>query len=170
MKNQKPVVENDALRVVTEKNTACVNVFGSQPIDVSYTDQFFSPAIDFKKKYKEVPNQYHISYKTLGKSKKMRFFAIIQLGDKGSQLVPAAMDKDGNVKLGDILIKAEMDADKPALMTVETPESTLTAYGTNGKCGYTSLQEKGEPTEVVCRNQYPEQMGQFLLSISYDSY
>ena len=73
-----------------------------------------------------------------GKSKKMRFLAIIQLGD--------------------ILIKAEMDASKPALMTVETPESTLTVYGTDGKCGYTSLKEKGEPTEVVCRNQYPEQI------------
>ena len=158
MKNQKPVVENDALRVVTEKNTACVNVFGSQPMDVSYTDQFFSPAIDFKKKYKEVPNQYHISYKTPGKSKKMRFFAIIQLGDKGNTLLSATMNKDGNIKLGDILIKAEMDASKSALMTVETPESTLTVYGTDGKCGYTSLKEKGEPTEVVCRNQYPEQI------------
>ena len=93
-----------------------------------------------------------------GKSKKMRFLAIIQLGDKGNTLLSDTMNKDGNIKLGDILIKAEMDASKSALMTVETPESTLTVYGTDGKCGYTSLKEKGEPTEVVCRNQYPEQI------------
>lgn len=158
MKNQKPALEGNVLRVETERNAACVSLFGSQALDASWTDQFFSPAIDYKKKYKEVPNQYHISYKTPGKSKSMRFLAIIQLGDKGSQLIPAAMDKDGNVKLGDIVIKAEMDADKPALMTVETPESTLIVSGTNGKSGYTSLKEKGAVTEVVCRNQYPEQM------------
>ena len=164
MKGQKPHIEGDILRVVTERNSACVNLFGSQPLEVSYTDQFFSPAIDFKKKYKEVPNQHHISYKSFGKSKKMRFLAVIQLGDKDSKLVPVKTNQKGELKLGDILIKAEMDTAKPAVMTVETPETTLLVKGTNERReGFTSLKEKGVSQEVICRNQYPEQMGSSVI-------
>lgn len=115
MKDQQPTIEKSGtLRVVTPLNTACVNVFGSSFIQPFCTNQFFSPAIDFKKKYKEVPNQYHISYKTAKKSKRMRYLAILQLGENGDKLTPIHPNHKGEIRLGDITISAEMSPTKPA--------------------------------------------------------
>ena len=157
MKGQQPDIDGTGtLRVNTSLNSACVNVFGSSPVAASYTDRFFSPAIDFKKKYKEVPNQYHISYKTSGKSKSMRFLAVLQLGDKGGALLPVCPDEQGTIKLGEVTIRAELDVNKPAEMKVHTRKTTLNVYQ---KQGCSILQEAGG--KKTCHNRYPEQMTLF---------
>ena len=154
MKNQVPAIDDSGtLRVNTSKNTACVNVFGSMPVKSSWTDKFFSPAIDFLEKYGENPDQHHISYTSDGKSKAMRFLAVIQLADNGEVLSAAVPDKSGKIVLGDIQIDAEMDVAKPAGMKVKTGNSVLEIRP--GK-DYTVL--KDNTGHQICHNQYPEQM------------
>lgn len=158
MKDQQPDIDGTGtLRVNTPLNSACVNVFGSSPVVASYTDQFFSPAIDFKKKYKEIPNQYHISYKTSGnKSKSMRFLAVLQLGDKGGGLLSVCPDEQGVIKLGEVTIRAELDVNKSAEMTVQTRKTTLDVHQ---KQACSILKEAGE--RKICCDRYPEQMTLF---------
>lgn len=152
MKDQQPTIEKSGtLRVVTPLNTACVNVFGSSFIQPFCTNQFFSPAIDFKKKYKEVPNQYHISYKTAKKSKRMRYLAILQLGENGDKLTPIHPNHKGEIRLGDITISAEMSPTKPAKMNIKTTKTSLDVQPTK-----TIL--KDTTKKQICYNQYPEQM------------
>lgn len=154
MKDQQPNIDkNGILHVTSTWNAACVNVFGSYPLKAESTDQFFSPAIDFKKKYHEVPNQHHVSYKTQNKSKSMRFLAVLQLGDKEEKLIPVQPNEKGEIKLGEILIIAELDANKPAAMTVKTPKSSLSVQASKA---FSTLKEAGK--EEISYNQYPEQM------------
>lgn len=154
MKNQTPEIGPEGtMRVSTPLNTACVNVYGSMPLDITHTTKFFSPAIDFMKKYREVPEQNHISYKSEGKSKAMRFLAVLQLGDNGCEILPAVPDRSGKIKIGEVTIKAELDASKPAKMTVRTPQSVLEVRNSM-EC--TIL--KDSTGKKVCGNQYPERM------------
>lgn len=154
MKGQQPNIDKTGtLRVVTPLNAACVNVFGSSFIQSSYTDQFFSPAIDFKKKYAEgVPNQYHVSYKTTTKSKAMRFLAVLQLGEKDSKLTPVYPNHKGEIRLGDIIITTEMDLTKPAKMSIKTRKTLLDIQSQK------TILKDGVKNEI-CYDQYPEQMG-----------
>lgn len=158
MKNQQPDIDKQGnIRVITSKNAACVNVFGSEPIEATYTDQFFSPAIDFKKKYREVPNQYHISYKTKTKSKSMRYLSVIQLGNKEAKLMPVRPNAQGEITLGDILITGELNTNKPAGMTVKTAKSTLKIQTHDKKGKVCSILEQNGKMRVAY-NRYPEQI------------
>ncbi|VGO22329.1 DUF4962 domain-containing protein [Pontiella sulfatireligans] len=113
------------LRLDTGKNVAEVYVSGSQPLKASLTDEFFSPAIDFKKKYKATPRQYHLSYVTQGKSKSMRFLTVLQLGDQGAAPVPVEDQGNGTFRVGDTMVRAELDASKPARLSAQSDKACL---------------------------------------------
>lgn len=157
MKDQRPEIDsNGTFHVTTSKNAACVNVFASLPLDITCTDNFFSPAIDFKKKYQEVPNQHHTSYKTKMKTKAVRFLAVLQLGGTDEGFTSISTCKNGKIRLGEISIKAELNTDKPARLTVETAGSKLRVQTQTGtQKSYTILKEDGKK-EVISYDRYPE--------------
>lgn len=117
--SEKPeVAEDGTLAMTTSKNNVRSSVTASSDLASDITDQFYSPAIDIKKKYKSLSNQYHVTYKTKGSSKKMRFLAIIQMSDAGRQ-VPLIQSKNSNVFLiGDIKLEAEMNVQNPASLSI----------------------------------------------------
>lgn len=159
MKDQCPDIDrNGTLRVVTPKNTACANVFSSLPLDVSCTNEFFSPAIDFKKKYREVPKQYHTSYKTKRKSKAVRFLAVLQLGGADAKFTSILPPENGEIRLGEVLIKAELDTDKPAGLTVKIADSILRVQSQDGKQKPSTTLQEGGKERIVSYDKYPEQI------------
>jgi len=89
-------------------------IFSSQPSQMSVTDQFYEKPVDFKKKYKSIPNQYHMSYQSVGKSKKMRFLTFIQVKDSKAQVLPIEKISDGQFKIGTWTVKAELDTSRKA--------------------------------------------------------
>jgi len=93
---------------------AQATLFSSQPSTMSVTDQFYEKPIDFKKKYKAIPNQYHMSYQSVDKNKQMRFLTFIQVKDSKAHVLPIEKISAGQFKIGDWTIKAELDTGKAA--------------------------------------------------------
>lgn len=128
----KPELNNQNLLTLTSgSNYAEAFVTGSGKLNATLTDQFFSPAIDFKKKYKSVKNQYHLSYNTETKSKNMRFMAVIQLNDAGKPVQQAVKISDGVYQIGDIKIEAQLDAAKPPMLLVKNGREMLNIKANN---------------------------------------
>lgn len=110
--------ENGPLKLSTDKSDVNTYVFGSTSLNTTITDQFYSPAIDIKKKYKRIPNQYHIAYNTLKKSKKMRYLTIIQMEDTYDKIPDLKITNDSVYTFGDIRLKAELHTNKEPSLTI----------------------------------------------------
>lgn len=114
------------LFLLTNRSKARANVYGSYDLKAEWTDKFHSPAIDFKKKYKNgVPQQYHISYTNKQKTKKMRFLAIICLSDKNTEPFAVKYQEKNKWQVGGVEIEAEMDIEKTATATIKYNGNTL---------------------------------------------
>jgi hypothetical protein len=156
------------LSLNTKKNAVAGLVTGSGTLKAALTDQFHTKPVDKLKKYSAMPNQFHISYQSMGKSKAMRFLTVIQMADAGVPTLPVVEDGPGTFTIGSIHIRAELDAGKPAWLSAETGSSSLyvnswpeTAHGTSLpaiKAPATLLVEKKDrtPTVTVSENQPPQ--------------
>ena len=141
---------NASMEVNSERTTAVANVYGSTPIQGNYTDQYYSPAIDFKKKYPQgTPLTHHFTYNSKKKTNKMRFLSVIRLTDNGIKPVKLKENGKNKWKVGDITIQAEMDTNMPAQITVQSKSDMITATQQE-----TVLkQSKGTTT---CKDKTPE--------------
>ena len=109
----------------TRKNAAAGFVTGSQPLKAFLTDQFHTKPEDTLKKYKDTPNQFHVSYESEANSKAMRFLTILQMADPGATPPPVTAGGIGTFTVGSIRIRAELDTEKPARLSAETESSSL---------------------------------------------
>ncbi len=99
-------------------------VFGSQNLDMTITDQFEVDPRTANPRYRNATNQYHISWKSTAKSNKMRFFAVIQCADSENGLMSVA--KNGNeYRFGQYTVAAELDTDKPASLVVNGKDESV---------------------------------------------
>lgn len=123
---EKPeLLHNGGLKLTTPKNSVYGFVTGSSELDPSLTDQFYSPPVDIKKKYKNLSNQFHISYTTKRPTNKARFLAILQMSDAGVE-TPLVEMKDNHVfSIGDFRLSVELDAEKPAYLSVVSSQEQL---------------------------------------------
>jgi len=123
---KKPSLDSGGmLSLESGKTVASGVVVGSQPLTVSVTDQFYMPPVDLKKKYKDMPRQYHISYVSQEKSKSMRFVTVLQMADTGAEPGAVTVKSPGIVAAGGILVRAELDANKPEGLSVKTDRARL---------------------------------------------
>ena len=142
--------DSAALSLVTERSAARADVFGSVPLKAELTDSFFSPPVDFKKKYKDgTPPQYHAAFTNRRKVKDMRFLTIVRMSDKGSDAAPLMQTGEGSWKVGDAEIRACLHAESPAMLEVRCGNAVLSAGGSE-----TVLEENGRTQ--VCGNLMPE--------------
>ena len=144
------LADSSALSLNTGRSTARADVFGSVPVRSELTDKFFSPAVDFKKKYKNgTPPEYHAMFCNVEKVADMRFLTVIRMGDKGAGLLPLVRTGKGKWSVGQVEIEAELQTDKPIYLSVSYGTSVLTV-DLNGSV----LMEKGE--KQVCSDLIPE--------------
>lgn len=114
-----------SLRLDTGKNIALGSVIGSQPLSFGVSDRFHSPPVDFKKKYKDTPPQYHITYVSKEKSTTMRFLTVLRMADAGAEPKSWEVKASGTLAVSGIQLRAELDATKPAALFVETDQACL---------------------------------------------
>ncbi|MFO1489516.1 MAG: DUF4962 domain-containing protein [Kiritimatiellia bacterium] len=114
------------IRLTTGRSVVDGLVAGSQPLKDVLTDQFWSPPVDSRKKYKTMPNQYHLSFTTVGTSGAMRFLTILRMADRDATPEPVVRGGGrGEFSVGGISIQAELDPAIPARLSVETAEAGL---------------------------------------------
>jgi|GEM_PF-1652630 len=116
---------NGSLQLTTDENIASAFVYGSSGLKSNISNKFYSPAIDIKKKYKSLPDQFHISYSTQQKSKKMRYLSIIQLDDKLKNMPDVKAVSNSIFTFGDMVLKAELDVNKAPSISVQTKQDAF---------------------------------------------
>jgi hypothetical protein len=90
------------------------------------SDRYFSPAVDFKKKYKQgTPPAYHATFKNEEKVADMRFLTFIQLGDKGGSLPEIKPEGKGCWRIGEVSVQAELDGKKAPRAIVRYKDQVL---------------------------------------------
>ncbi len=122
---------------------AKATLFSSKPSKMSVTDQFYEKPIDFKKKYEATPNQYHMTYQSVGKSKKIRFLTFIQVGESKTNVLPIKKISDGQFKIGEWEINAELDTSKQASLFAGNGTAKLTVNNST-----TSAKDKANPNVI----------------------
>jgi hypothetical protein len=101
---------------------AQVSLFSSSAIDFTLTDQFSVPVDNWTNKVNEdgdtvhFKNQWHFKGVSKEKKEKMRYLAIIQVKPDGSFLPLSTIKTNGEIRIGDWHITAEMNTAKPALI------------------------------------------------------
>ncbi|HSI32059.1 MAG: DUF4962 domain-containing protein [Phycisphaerae bacterium] len=145
-----PTLDRDGrLTLDTGKSVAVATVTGSGALRPVLTDQFHTKPEDVLRKYKATPNQFHVSYESAAKSKAMRFLTIVQMSDSGARTAPVVADGDGALRVGPIRVRAELGADKPASLSVQTTASSLFVNAWPGSAHGTPLPATANPATLL---------------------
>lgn len=157
---KEPVLQTSGqLDLHTGKTDARCTVVGTVSLKHELTDKFYSPAIDYKKKYRATPDQYHINYTTTDKIGSMRYLAVLQLGDKGVQFPEIEQTATGEYRIGEYLIKAALDTSKPAFLEVRGQNSTIYVNtGPDGSPQQASILVEGKSEDkksIECYDLFP---------------
>ncbi|WDE96471.1 DUF4962 domain-containing protein [Lentisphaera profundi] len=99
--------------------------FSSNKAQLSMTDEFYQKPVDFLKKYRAMPKQFHLSFKAAEKSKKQRFLCVIQCGDSDEKKYKIDFKNDSKMIIGPWQIQSELDCVKPAKMTIQGAHAKL---------------------------------------------
>jgi hypothetical protein len=160
--------EHGAVLLDTDKTHASGFVTGSQPLAFDLTDRFYSPAVDILRKYREMPNQYHISYRSRSKSKSMRFLSVLQIADPGEKLSSVVDLGNGSFSVNGIKLHAELDTERPPCLSAESDSAKLYINKIPGEVfgqktsapgvASTFLAEKhqGKTSVIISENMPPE--------------
>ena len=100
-------------------------VFASDPIDMSISDQFAVKPVDFLKKYGKIPNQYHASWKSDKKCRKMRYLTIIQVNDSDKPAAPVNKIDPENFTVGEWQIQANLNTAENPLLSITGKNAEL---------------------------------------------
>lgn len=117
-----------------------VDIFNLQPLKNYITNEFFSPAINWKQrgnadKPYEYTKHWHLELSTKTKSAETRFLSVIQIDQKKSNTYISAPQeiKIGNWKVGDWTIEAEMDGKKKPSLKIKNSRGDGIEYINQGK-------------------------------------
>lgn len=129
-----------------------MDLFTQGALGTKVTDQFFSPAINWKKrtgengKLYDYANQWHAEFETGSKSAAKRFLAVFRITPEGMRQVPLKGDGEGRITVGEWSILAELDASKPAQLTVKDRAGNAVLYNTSDSkiSGSTLIRAKGQ--------------------------
>jgi hypothetical protein len=129
------------LQVDTEKRTITgenglaagqVTLLSSTPLDFQLTDQFsvkpdnFTDKVDGDGEVIDFVDQWHFKGVSKEKTRNMRYLAIIQVTPDKSFTPVVVEAQNGNYRVGEWLITAQMDADQPASIQLYKTDGTAT--------------------------------------------
>jgi len=121
----------NGLKVTSTKGKSTVMLYCSTDFKTTLSDKFFSPPVDWQgkgdKKIKLDETSYHFKANT-GKVSKARFLAVIQVGEKTAKPMKIEATKDG-LKVGNWIIKAEMDENLPTKFLCTNLENAVISMG-----------------------------------------
>ncbi|WDE97412.1 DUF4962 domain-containing protein [Lentisphaera profundi] len=153
-----------SVRVDQETMKSQVDVYSGVDFKINVARHQPVASVDYLANTKGTPHfekQYRVVARNKSKQEKIRFMAIIQAGPKGFELVTPQVISSNQWKLNNWLIKAELDAEKPANLQLinDSKSSALSAHGQafelNGKymshqlAGSSLVIENGKRLEEV---------------------
>ncbi len=138
-----------------------VDIYSPQKLKNHLTNEFFSPAINWKgrgsdnngKPY-EYSKHWHSELSTIDKSANTRFLAIIQI-DQDNNIIPLLSPKEyknGKWTVGEWSIEAEMDGTKTPFLLIKNKAGDAVEYNQNKKRNTTRstvIKEKGKMIEEL---------------------
>ncbi len=139
-----------------------VEIFSSSTITSKIHDQFFSPAINWKKHAKvtdletqlttvdEYTNQWHAEFTPEKRSEKCRFLTVIQLkfNDNKMDFEPVKV-KNGSFKIDGWSVKAELNENKPAKLEVKKGRNQSIVYPAKANYNSTLIVADGQKKELI---------------------
>lgn len=129
-----------------------MKLFTSGELTLNLTDRFFSPAINWKKRtgpdgrVQEYVNHWHAEFTTAAKSCAQRFLAIFRITPEGRKPLTLKCGAKGRVTVGGWSVSAELDASKPASLSVTDRRGNAVLYNTPASetSGSTVVRRRGE--------------------------
>lgn len=125
-----------------EVANARVNIYTDEKAKSYITNEFFSPAVNWKNRGKsdngepyEYAKHWHLEYSTLNKSASTRFLTIIELDKDNGGFRKTALKskKSGKWNVGDWTIEAEMNGNKAPSLIVKNKKGDAIEYMNQGK-------------------------------------
>ncbi|MGL5262744.1 MAG: DUF4962 domain-containing protein, partial [Bacteroides sp.] len=132
---------------------AQVHLFSSDnKLSTQITNEYFEPAVNWKKKPVngkiEYDKNWHALFNTKGKSKKMRFLAIIKVDDKKNEAIEPKVNKN-EIRVKGWTIRAELDVNKAPRLEISNKKGDGVYYNSNfinpETPGATLIFEKNSP-------------------------
>lgn len=99
----------------------------------------------------EYVNQWHAEFTTPAKSRAQRFLAVFRITPDGRKPLALKRDAKGRVTVGGWTVSAELDASKPASLSVTDRRGNAVLYNTPASKtgGSTVVRRKGEPAREL---------------------
>ena len=132
---------------------AQVHLFSSDnKLSTQITNEYFEPAVNWKKKPVngkiEYDKNWHALFNTKGKSKKMRFLAIIKVDDKKNEAIEPKVNKN-EIRVKGWTIRAELDVNKAPRLEISNKKGDGVYYNSDfinpETPGATLIFEKNSP-------------------------
>lgn len=133
--------------------TGRMDLFTTGVLELNLTDQFFSPAVNWKQragadgKPLVYSNHWHAEFTTVRKSPSQRFLALFRITPEGREPLPCTCDGAGRIEVGGWVIEAQLDASQPARLTVTDAHGNAVLYNTGASTvgGSTLIRQPGAP-------------------------
>lgn len=139
-----------AVEVANGAATGRMDLFTTGGLTLNLTDEFFSPAINWKKragadgKPLVYSNHWHAEFTTAERSRAQRFLALFRITPEGHEPLPLEYDGRGRVKVGAWTVSAELNAARPASLTITDGRGNEVLYNTSSsKIGGSTLVRQG---------------------------
>ena len=134
-----------------------MKLFTSGELTLNLTDRFFSPAINWKKRtgpagrVQEYVNHWQAEFPTAAKSRAQRFLAVFRITPEGRKPLALKGGAKGHVTVGGWSVSAELDASKPASLSVTDRRGNAVLYNTPASetAGSTVVRRRGEPAREL---------------------
>ena len=135
------VTPGGSLSLKTARSQVQGLVLASDGVAASVTDAYHVAPVDIKKKYGEMPKAWHLTFTNQKRVPRARFLTVLDFSAGTASATPLRVE-DGaqaQIAIGGTVIRAELDGDRPALMSITTADASLTveADGAKGTPGAT---------------------------------
>lgn len=141
-------------RAVVASNHAAsgrMDLFTDGALRTEVHDRFFAPAVNWKKragadgKPLVYEKQGHAEFSTAEKTSAQRFLAVFRITPEGACAQELTRDERGRITVGGWTVEAQLDASKPASLTVTDGSGNEVLYNTPSSKigGSTVIREKG---------------------------
>ena len=157
--------ENKTVETTYKDRGGRLTLFGGAALDYSVTDKYSVAPKNFLRK--EDPdgnllnyqNHWHFKASTQKKQNKMRFLAIIQVSEDLNYELVQSSKKNDEIEVGDWIIKANLDTNTPAMISLENKDGSVQFYSNvPDEGGIAKLVEEvdGKKSIKTAEDNYPK--------------
>lgn len=146
-----------AVETTNGRATGRMDLFTAGPLQLRITDEFFSPAINWKRRtgpdgrVLEYARQWHSEFTPEGRSRTQRFLAIFRITPEGARPLKLTQRADGTIRVGEWTVRAELDGSRQPRLEVTDRRGNGVRYNTSSStvAGSTLILRPGAPAREL---------------------